>query len=77
MLVGAALAVLAWIGSAYGGYGEVTVHSTGQDVPLLVGNLVALGSGAAISLGGSWAFPDTSFRWEMHCPRPGWSGRFQ
>jgi hypothetical protein len=60
---GAALALLAWLGTARLLFGEVTVASTGETTPLLVGNLVAIGAGAAISLGGSLYAPDLKFRW--------------
>jgi len=45
--------------------GEVTIASTNSEDPMLYGNLMALGCGGVIALGGSLAFPDTEFRWEM------------
>merc|ERR1712159_797048 len=45
--------------------GEVNYNTLGKDVPWVVGNLCAIFGGLFIALGGSLAFPDTNFRWEM------------
>jgi len=45
--------------------GEITYNSLGKDVPWVVGNLCAIFGGLFIALGGSLAFPDKDFRWEM------------
>jgi SSS family transporter len=52
-IVGLLLGVLVWLGSANAQYGEITVFSTGQNIPLLLGNVTSILVGAAITLVGS------------------------
>jgi len=55
---GLACGVLAWVSSADILYGQVSIFSTGQNIPLLVGNIVSISTGAAITLLGSLVKPD-------------------
>ena len=57
-IVGLACGVLAWIFSANILYGYVSIISTGQIIPLLIGNIVSISTGAAIVLIGSLVKPD-------------------
>jgi SSS family transporter len=57
-IVGLVCGVLTWISSANILYGQVSIFSTGQSVPLLVGNIVSISTGAAITLIGSIVKPD-------------------
>lgn len=50
--------VLAWLFSADILYGQVSLSSTGQNIPLLVGNIVSISTGAAITVFGSLVKPD-------------------
>lgn len=43
---GQALGIIAWVVTAHGLFGEVTLASTGEDFPMLAGNLVSIGVGA-------------------------------
>eukprot|EP01045_Picozoa_sp_COSAG04_P015153 COSAG04_NODE_1179_length_7905_cov_12.347041_7_plen_135_part_00 len=66
-VVGLVMAFITWfsVAAANDPNGEVTIASTNSENPMLFGNLMALGCGGVIALGGSLAFPDTEFRWEM------------
>jgi len=57
-IIGLACGVLAWICSANILYGHVSIISTGQIIPLLIGNIVSISTGAAIVLIGSLIKPD-------------------
>jgi SSS family transporter len=57
-IIGLVCGVVAWISSALILYGQVSLFSTGQNIPLLVGNVVSISTGAAISLIGSILKPD-------------------
>ncbi len=57
-IIGLLCGVVAWISSAIILYGQVSLFSTGQNIPLLVGNVVSISTGAAISLIGSILKPD-------------------
>ncbi len=57
-IIGLVCGVVAWISSAFIIYGQVSLFSTGQNIPLLVGNVVSISTGAAISLIGSILKPD-------------------
>lgn len=57
-LIGLACGVASWFGTAYMLSGEVSVRSTSQDIPLLVGNVVSILVGAAIVLIGSSIRPE-------------------
>jgi SSS family transporter len=63
-LVGLACGVAAWLGSASVLYGEVTVQSTGQLTPLLLGNVTAIAVGALVSIIGSLLRPE-NFNFEV------------
>ncbi len=57
-LIGLACGVASWVGTAYMLSGEVSVRSTSQDIPLLVGNVVSILVGAAVVLIGSSIQPE-------------------
>jgi SSS family transporter len=57
-LIGLACGVASWVGTAYMLSGEVSVRSTSQDIPLLVGNVVSILVGAAVVLIGSSIRPE-------------------
>jgi urea-proton symporter len=57
-IAGLICGVLAWISSADILYGEVSIASTGQIIPLLIGNTVSISIGAVITLTGSIVKPD-------------------
>ena len=63
-LVGLACGLGAWLGSASVLYGEVTIASTGQNTPLLIGNVTAISVGALVSLAGSLLKPE-NFNFEV------------
>ncbi|MEM2141070.1 MAG: sodium/solute symporter [Nitrososphaera sp.] len=63
-LIGLALGVAAWLGSASVLYGEITVQSTGQQAPLLIGNVTAISVGALVSILGSLVKPE-NFNFEV------------
>lgn len=56
-LAGLACGVGMWVGSAYVLYGEISIQSTGQNLPLLAGNLSSISVGAAVALIGSTLWP--------------------
>lgn len=57
-LIGLVCGVASWVGTAYMLSGEVSVRSTSQDIPLLVGNVVSILVGAAVVLVGSSIRPE-------------------
>ncbi len=57
-LAGLACGLFVWASSAYVLYGEVSVTTTGKDVPLLAGNATSILVGAAVALFGSAARPE-------------------
>ena len=57
-LAGLACGVAVWLGSAYILYGTVSVFTTGQDLPLLAGNITSILIGAAVTLLGSIIKPE-------------------
>ena len=57
-IAGLALGVTSWLVSANVLYGEISIHSTGQNLPLLIGNIVAIMVGAIVSLVGSLIMPE-------------------
>jgi SSS family transporter len=63
-VAGLACGVGSWLATASMLYGEITIASTGQNAPLLVGNVVAISVGALISIGGSLARPE-NFNFEV------------
>lgn len=56
-LAGLVCGLVAWTWTAYAMYGEVTVYSTGRDLPLLLGNITSILVGAALTILGSIAKP--------------------
>merc|ERR1740138_976443 len=63
---GLILGVSGWcIKAAVDNDGVVSYDTLGQDWPWVVGNLCAILGGLFISLFGSLAFPDTTFKWSM------------
>jgi len=52
-LIGLASGLIAWIITADILYGEVSIFSTGKNIPLLVGNVVSISTGGAIAIAGS------------------------
>jgi SSS family transporter len=57
-LIGLASGLIAWIITADILYGEVSIFSTGKNIPLLVGNVVSISTGGAIAIAGSLLKPD-------------------
>ena len=57
-LIGLASGLMAWIITADIMYGEVSISSTGKNIPLLVGNVVSISTGGAITIAGSLLKPD-------------------
>jgi SSS family transporter len=49
-LVGLVSGISVWIMSAYILYGEVSISSTGEDIPLLFGNITSISVGAALAI---------------------------
>ena len=56
--MGLASGLIAWIITADILYGEVSIFSTGKNIPLLVGNVVSISTGGAIAIAGSLLKPD-------------------
>ena len=63
-VVGLVCGVVAWLTSASLLYGEITMSSTGQNSPLLIGNLSSISIGAIVSIVGSIAKPE-KFNFEV------------
>jgi urea-proton symporter len=57
-LAGLMCGVAVWLGSAYILYGTVSVFTTGQNLPLLAGNITSILIGAAVTLLGSMIKPE-------------------
>ncbi|HJT47430.1 MAG TPA: sodium/solute symporter [Nitrososphaeraceae archaeon] len=57
-IVGLVCGISVWLSSSYVLYGSVTISSTGQIIPLLLGNLTAISVGAAVSIIGSRLKPE-------------------
>ncbi|HKU50333.1 MAG TPA: sodium/solute symporter [Nitrososphaera sp.] len=57
-IIGLACGLASWLGSASVLYGEVTISSTGENTPLLIGNVTAITIGALISIVGSRIRPE-------------------
>jgi len=62
---GLMLGLLGWLVQAHVDNGSISYDTLGQDWPWVVGNLCAILGGLFISLFGSLAFPDTTFKWSM------------
>jgi SSS family transporter len=63
-IVGLVCGVSAWMASAQMFYGEITIFSTGQNIPLLIGNVTSISVGALVSITGSLARPE-NFNFEV------------
>jgi SSS family transporter len=63
-IVGLVCGVGAWVASANMLYGEITIFSTGQNIPLLIGNVTAISVGAMLSIVGSLVKPE-NFNFEV------------
>ena len=57
-IAGLACGVSAWIGTALALSGEITIMSTGEIIPLLVGNVAAILTSLAVTVGGSLLSPE-------------------
>ncbi|KAI8075212.1 Sodium:solute symporter family-domain-containing protein [Gongronella butleri] len=57
-IAGFVLAVITWLTTTYGLYGEITVDSTSQNLPMMAGNLVALLSPVPFTLVLTYIKPD-------------------
>ena len=62
-MLGSACGIAAWLAYARLGFGEVTIATTGQNLPLLTGNVVSLGLSLLITVVGSLIFPGKNFDW--------------
>lgn len=49
-LTGLSLGICTWMVTAYTIYGEISIHSTGEYMPLLIGNITSIMSGGIISI---------------------------
>src|SRR5918911_1343192 len=56
-LAGLACGLAAWLTTAYILYGELTVSATGNNIPLLAGNLISISIGATVTVFGSMLRP--------------------
>lgn len=57
-IIGLVSGVGVWVASANALYGEISIFSTGQNIPLLLGNVTSISVGAAVSLLGSMLKPE-------------------
>lgn len=62
-ILGSISAFACWLGSAYALYGTVTVATTSETLPLVIGNAVSLFSGAIYSIICTFAFGPDTFDW--------------
>lgn len=56
-IAGLVCGVGAWLWTAYALYGEMSVYSTGQDIPLLLGNITSILVGTVVTVVGSIVRP--------------------
>lgn len=63
--LGSITAIACWLGSAYALYGSVTVATTSEILPLVVGNAVSLISGALFSIICTFVFGPDDFDWTL------------
>ncbi|KAH9920685.1 Sodium:solute symporter family-domain-containing protein [Fomitopsis serialis] len=63
--LGSITAIASWLGSAYALEGSVTVATTSQTLPLVIGNSVSLISGALYSIILTYAVGSQNFDWEI------------
>ena len=62
-VLGSACGIAAWLAYARLGFGEVTIATTGQNLPLLTGNVVSLGLSLLITVAGGLICPGKHFDW--------------
>jgi urea-proton symporter len=62
-VLGSISAIASWLGSAYALYGSVTVATTNETLPLVIGNAVSLISGALYSIICTFVFGPDTFDW--------------
>jgi hypothetical protein len=62
-VLGSITAIVAWLASTHALEGEVTVASTSQTIPLVIGNATSLFSGAIYSVICTYAFGPDKFDW--------------
>jgi hypothetical protein len=63
-VLGSITAIAAWLGSAHALEGAVTITSTSQTIPLVIGNASSLFSGAIYSIICTYAFGPDTFDWD-------------
>lgn len=57
-IAGLGCGLVVWLATAHAFYGEISVHTTGQNIPLLAGNLTSILVGGIITLLGSVIRPE-------------------
>ena len=62
-VLGSVCGIASWLAYAKIGLGEVTIDTTGQNLPLLTGNVVSLGLSLIITVIGSAIIPGRDFQW--------------
>jgi hypothetical protein len=63
-VLGSITAIVAWLGSTHALEGTVTVATTSQTIPLVIGNATSLFSGAIYSIVCTYAFGPDKFDWD-------------
>lgn len=63
-VLGSVTAIASWLGSTYALEGTVTIASTSQTIPLVIGNATSLFSGAIYSVICTYAFGADDFDWD-------------
>jgi hypothetical protein len=63
-VLGSITAIAAWLGSTHALEGSVTVASTSQTIPLVIGNATSLFSGAIYSIICTYALGPDTFDWD-------------
>lgn len=63
--LGSITAIASWLGSAHALEGSVTVLSTSQTIPLVIGNAVSLGAGVVYSVILTYLLGPQNFDWEI------------
>ncbi|KAL9566136.1 hypothetical protein ACKAV7_009723 [Fusarium commune] len=64
-ILGSLTSISSWLGSAYALHSEVTISSTSQVMPLLIGNVVSVLSGIIFSVAITYAFGADQFDWSL------------
>ena len=63
--LGSVTAIASWLGSAYALEGSVTITTTSQTIPLVIGNAVSLVSGALYSIILTYVLGPQNFDWKI------------